>query len=69
MENLRKCRYCDGEIKQTEHYGRNYIGQECFVSTCFCLGCGASVTGFDSSKEKACEKARSYWNRGIYDGK
>lgn len=67
MNELRACRYCHGKAKRYTREGRNYIGEECFVSTCYCMMCGMQVEAFDESPMIAEEKAADWWNRGIYD--
>lgn len=69
-EELRNCRYDREKAGIVSREGRNVIGEMGYISECFCTYCGASVWAWSrKSKEDAENQARSYWNRGIYDGK
>lgn len=67
-DTMRRCRYCGSAASVYIRADKNYRGDEGFVATVRCSGCFASVFAFGSDEKSAEIKARSCWERGIYDG-
>lgn len=66
-EKFRLCRYCGSEAREFVRADRNFRGDEGFIATVKCTGCGVSVFAFGPDIRSALVMAKSYWEKGIYD--
>ena len=66
-QKLRACRYCKQDAREYVRQDVNFKGEQGFIATVKCTGCGASVFAFGLDIHSALVMAKSYWEKGVLD--